>query len=275
MRNLIALLALAACNPDPQVVTRTVTKTVTEIETNTMYVEDTATVRDETGDTAEPCTPVVWYLDADGDGYSSQLPRVTSCEQPGPKWGQAFPTTDCDDTNPYVNPAAQELCDAYQTDEDCSGLADDADPSTPDWSKLTLFNDSDGDGFGNVLTESLLCRSPDQFWIADSSDCNDNNPNVHPNAPLICDWITDNNCDGVNDGNDWDDGDGDLYSVCFPYHTQMDIDGDGYCQNGFDVSGDGNCTDPQDVLYPNDGTAPPEYVDCDVLDPYLYPGHGC
>ena len=35
--------------------------------------------------------------------------------------------TDCDDIRDDVNPAAQEICDVSDTDEDCDGLSDDAD----------------------------------------------------------------------------------------------------------------------------------------------------
>ena len=46
-----------------------------------------------------------------------------------PPAGHVTDATDCDDTDPAIHPAAAESCDPLSTDEDCDGLADDADPS--------------------------------------------------------------------------------------------------------------------------------------------------
>lgn len=61
-------------------------------------------------------------LDQDGDGYGDPDNTVTtSCVPPA---GYAPNTSDCDDTNPLIHPAAAELCgDAI--DQNCNGLPDD------------------------------------------------------------------------------------------------------------------------------------------------------
>ncbi len=78
--------------------------------------------------------------------------------------------------------------------------------------------DADGDGFHDSACGGL--------------DCNDNNPNVFPFAPEICDY-TDNDCNGVIDDLDRDlDGYIDARCLGYPGHTQ------------------GDCRDTNDSIYP-------------------------
>lgn len=59
------------------------------------------------------------------------------------------------------------------------------------------FRDKDNDGFGDKYNPVLGC-SPLPGFITDSTDCDDNNANIYPNASEICDNL-DNNCNGVID----------------------------------------------------------------------------
>jgi hypothetical protein len=164
---------------------------------------------------AQTCT------DNDGDTYS---PEGASC---GP--------VDCDDTDPAVNPGADEVCDGKDTD--CDG--------TRPWNDY----DIDQDGYA-------VCNG----------DCNDQDGAVNPGATEICDDTIDNNCNNKTDennctcpdadgdghpaafcgGDDCDDSDPAIFQNC-PGCT--DADGDGFAQEG------GNC-----------GPA-----DCDDTDPAVNP----
>jgi len=67
-----------------------------------------------------------WHPDADGDTYGSSSSSISRCDAPP---AHVSDGTDCDDADPLVNPGRAEVCDPDDTDEDCDGLADDADAS--------------------------------------------------------------------------------------------------------------------------------------------------
>lgn len=60
--------------------------------------------------------------------------------------------TDCDDSEYFVNPGATEVCDFL--DNDCNGLTDEG-------VTLTLYADSDGDGYGNP---SIFIETCTPYW---------------------------------------------------------------------------------------------------------------
>jgi hypothetical protein len=74
-----------------------------------------ASVRVEVVDCA-----VSWWADVDGDGYGDVDTTTIACAQPA---GFTDNPLDCDDGNPFVNPAAAELCDDG-LDNDCDDLED-------------------------------------------------------------------------------------------------------------------------------------------------------
>jgi hypothetical protein len=108
-----------------------------------------------------------WYRDQDGDGYGSADDVVYSCEQPEGYVGIAG---DCDDTDPLINPGAEEVCDGL--DNNCSGIIDDG--FVTKW-----YEDSDGDGFGNPEVEFIGCNPPIGY-VDNALDCNDGNPEIYP-----------------------------------------------------------------------------------------------
>lgn len=67
----------------------------------------------------------LYYLDADGDGYTATGVGSTQlvCASPGATWVTSTLGNDCNDANAAVNPAANEVCDDF-VDNDCEGGVD-------------------------------------------------------------------------------------------------------------------------------------------------------
>jgi gliding motility-associated-like protein len=175
----------------------------------------------------------VYYLDADADGYGDDLNTISACSQPT---GYVGVGGDCDDTNILVNPAAAEVCNGI--DDNCDLLIDDTGTDT-------YYFDADGDGFGDVNTAIATCIPPPGY-VADGTDCNDNDLTINPLAIEVCDGI-DNNCD-----TQIDEGAGTVY--------YLDLDADGFGDDNnqvmscVDVPGyvtiGGDCDDSNSAVNP-------------------------
>jgi len=121
---------------------------------------------------------MVWMervcMDGDGDGYGD----------PGHNFHCTYTETDCDDSNPDVNPGATEgplgdpTC-SDTLDNDCDDLTDAEEPS------CDPCVDVDGDGYGS--SGFLNCTYPEP-------DCDDNNPDVNPGAAEILGNGLDDDC---------------------------------------------------------------------------------
>jgi len=131
-----------------------------------------------------------FYQDTDGDGYGGSS-STTACVAPV---GYVGNNLDCDDANLLIHPGAAEVCNGG-VDDDCDGLADDADPGVT--GQATWYADADGDSFGNAGASVLACAPP-QGYVADKTDCDDTNPTIYPGAPEIKDDGIDQNCDGID-----------------------------------------------------------------------------
>lgn len=65
-------------------------------------------------------TFITYYADVDGDTYGDASSSVSTCN--GAPMGYVSNSTDCNDNNAAVNPAATEICNLI--DDDCNGLID-------------------------------------------------------------------------------------------------------------------------------------------------------
>jgi hypothetical protein len=187
-----------------------------------------------------------WYEDADGDGWGTGEAQTGACEAPG---GTASVDGDCDDGDAGVNPGVAEVCDEAAVDEDCDGLADDADDSVA--GTFPWLADVDGDGWGDSAVVTLACLQP-AGTAATGGDCDDADAAVNPDATEVCDEAAvDEDCDGL--ANDADP------SVADATTWYVDADGDGY--------GDTAAV----LCFATAGYAS-EGGDCDDSDPATHPG---
>lgn len=192
-------------------------------------------------DVDEDVPTVDFFADADGDGFgdATQLAITTCFTDPVP--GAAPNALDCDDNNDRVFPNAVELCDAV--DNNCNDIIDEnLDPSA-------LYEDLDFDGWGKIEPIGDCALAPARL-VDVPGDCDDTNPNIHPEADELCDAI-DNNCDGRTDE--------DLRTVTF----HADNDGDGFGDPAWEVE---ICPDAATPGLVRNAT------DCDDADAQRFPG---
>ena len=198
---------------------------------------------DEAGSTGS----TTYYADDDADGYGDAGATTAACSVPS---GYVSDSTDCDDADPDVNPAATEVCNGY--DDDCDG-SDDEGVTT------TYYADADSDGYGNASSTVADCSAPSGY-VANSTDCDDGDGAVHPLATEVCNGY-DDDCDSVIDE-----------GVTTTYYA--DTDGDGYgnassttadcsAPSGY-VSNDDDCNDALGAVHPGATEACNGYDDdCD------------
>ncbi len=197
-------------------------------------------------DEADALDTNTWYPDADGDGFGDAADKGTAACAAGSD--QVLDNTDCDDSDATINPDATEVCDDAGTDEDCDGLADDADDSTDASSMTSWHPDVDGDGYGDMYTSTDSCTAPSGY-IEDDTDCDDSSGDVNPGVAEFCDGL-DNDCDGLADDAD--------SSVLGQSTWYADSDGDGYGDASSSVSA---CDQPTGYVS--------DYTDCDDGDATL------
>ena len=138
---------------------------------------------DEVDDAPTDGTP--YFLDADADGYGDATDALDACDLPD---GRVEDATDCDDTDPAVNPAAVEACNGI--DDDCDTEIDEAGAT----GEITWYADADADGYGDASDAGTLACDAPSGTLDDNTDCDDGAAGVNPGAAELCDGV-DTDCD--------------------------------------------------------------------------------
>ena len=184
----------AAINPD-----------ATEVCDDMGVDEDCSGAANSDDPGVDPSTTQTYFPDRDGDGYGDlEFAGSALCEDPSTVT-EAWLTdnSDCDDGDGTINPAATEVCDELDVDEDCSGSADNADSGVDPASQALFYSDGDGDGYGDELDAGTLYCDAFVGVVADNSDCDDGDGAIHPGATEVCDELdVDEDCSGTADDAD-------------------------------------------------------------------------
>jgi hypothetical protein len=155
---------------------------------NPLWVLETESNRFEARTQFSIETPSAIFLDHDGDGFGDPSCAVLGCEIDLIEEGSYVTNAlDCDDSRATTYPESPESCDFL--DNDCNGLIDD------NVSLLSWYPDEDGDGFGDLGGEVLMCTPPGGY-VMNTTDCNDDSAVIYPGAIGTYQGF-DNNCDGV------------------------------------------------------------------------------
>ncbi|MEP7265084.1 MAG: LamG-like jellyroll fold domain-containing protein [Bacteroidota bacterium] len=105
---------------------------------------------------------------------------------------RALSATEIEHIYNFTTPIPIESCNGI--DDNCNGLIDEG-------LLHTYYADADSDSYGNISVSVIICDTvAPAGYVTDSTDCNDNNANIHPNLTDECNGI-DENCSGLADEN--------------------------------------------------------------------------
>ena len=144
-----------------------------------------------------------FYADADSDTYTV-APATRFCDIVVGYRASVSASIDCNDAIAAINPGATEICDLANTDENCNGLADNADSGAADLGKTNFYADIDNDTY-TLASATRFCDIVSSYLasVSASIDCNDNNASINPGATEICDASNvDENCNNLADNAD-------------------------------------------------------------------------
>lgn len=175
------------------------------------------------GDIEVSSEEFVYYTDMDGDGFGNSLDSVINCFS-NPPDGFVANRSDCDDTNPNINPDMVEIpCNLI--DDNCSGVIDDAASDLRIASTEVIPSECKGvsEGAINLVIEGgvapytiiwstvgtgqSIFNLPDGYYqaaISDANNCMILSDSILVESPQnLTTIITDNEestCEGIPDG---------------------------------------------------------------------------
>ncbi len=120
---------------------------------------------------------------------------------------------DCGPRDPERFSGAIEVC-GNTLDDDCDGQVDEENATGCE----TYYFNQDSDAFGIEFATKCLCGPSIPYSATEFGDCDDQNPQIFPNADEVCANNKDDNCDGEVDE--------ESSLNCQPFYE--DTDGDGY-----------------------------------------------
>jgi len=204
-------------------------------------------------------TPNTYYQDDDEDGWGDDEVTQQGCVTPTPgTW--VLQGSDCDDGATDVNPDAIEICDGI--DNNCLYDIDEG--------PIAVWPDADEDGFGDRDGIPTYWCDVQPFTASNDWDCDDTDPDVHPEGLEIPGNETDENCDGSDGTEGIECGEDSVSVTALPYRYRGVLDaldpttdgprGDGYAWDDVEITA--SAGDSFTVLYGSPDTA--------ALEPYLF-----
>ncbi len=165
---------------------------------------------------------------------------------------------DCDITSGFsIDANSNAVPDECETIVDADGDGVDSDNDCDDNNPSVQFEelyyyDNDQDGYGDINSSGTLFCVPLPNYVLDNTDCDDNDPDINPNATEICNG-KDDDCNSLSDDGFGPDSDGDGFAdACdnCPNDPENDIDGDSICG---DIDNCPNTPNPLQEDFTNDG----------------------